>query len=149
MLLPNIWWFLRDPSRYRDPDTFNPERFLGKSPETNPTLMVFGFGRRICPGRVLADTSVWLLIAQTLAVFDIGKKRDKMGRELDVLAEGIPGLVYYPMPFEEKMEVSVRESKRGLLEKMERQETWGVEKRTQGQKDSDILKELDVRLEDD
>ena len=39
----------RDPSRYKNPETFNPDRFLpsdGTEPEYDPREIVFGFGRR-------------------------------------------------------------------------------------------------------
>lgn len=124
MLISATWWFMRDPSRYTDPDTFKPERFLGDKPETDPSTLVFGFGRRICPGRVLADASSWLVVAQTLAVFSVERAKDERGRELEVQAEGIPGLVYHPVPFEDKMKMSVREGRKGLLEQLEGAEVW-------------------------
>ncbi len=62
---------LHNPETYTDPSTFNPSRFLGQNPEPDPFLYAFGYGRRRCPGVVLADISVWLTIAQSLAVFDI------------------------------------------------------------------------------
>jgi len=37
----------RDPLVYKDPETFNPSRFLGDEPERDPALYVFGFGRRL------------------------------------------------------------------------------------------------------
>lgn len=45
---------LRDPNVYKDPERFNLERFLGENLERDPRQMAFGFGRRICPGRLLA-----------------------------------------------------------------------------------------------
>jgi hypothetical protein len=39
----------RDGSYYQDPSCFKPERFLpidGQSPELDPDVNVFGFGRR-------------------------------------------------------------------------------------------------------
>src|SRR5580658_4152704 len=68
--------FTHDPKTFHNPMTFKPERFLGledRDPEPDPNTLSFGFGRRICPGRVLADTSVYLTIAQSLAVFNISK----------------------------------------------------------------------------
>jgi cytochrome P450 len=37
---------LRDPRNYKNPDVFNPERFLGPNPEKDSREMCFGFGRR-------------------------------------------------------------------------------------------------------
>ena len=147
MLLPNMWWFMRDPSRYQDPDVFEPKRFLGEIPETDPTALTFGFGRRICPGRVLADATLWLMMAQTLAIFDIKRKQDGMEREVDIQVEGIPGMISHPLPFQEKMQVSVREGKNGLLEKLENEETRDLEKEPKGKKDFEILKELNLNFD--
>lgn len=35
-----------DPNVYKDPQSFNPDRFLGPNPEEDPYNIVFGFGRR-------------------------------------------------------------------------------------------------------
>ena len=37
---------LRDEQTYKDPLEFKPERFLGDDPETHPSAVCFGFGRR-------------------------------------------------------------------------------------------------------
>ena len=147
MLMPGVWWFLRDPSRYKDPDTFEPKRFLGEHPETDPATVTFGFGRRACPGRMLADATAWLTMAQTLAVFDIRKKRDAMGREVEVVADGLPGLAMHPYPFEDKMDVVVRKGRRPLLERLEKEETWGVGEASGGKEDWELLKDLEVSVE--
>ncbi|KAL4068367.1 cytochrome P450 [Scleroderma yunnanense] len=76
LVVANMWFMLRDPRSFSGPMEFRPERFLvceGKQPEQDPRTICFGFGRRICPGLQLADASVWLLTAMTLAVFDITK----------------------------------------------------------------------------
>lgn len=52
------------------------------------------FGR-ICPGKDLADPSLFLSVAMTLAVFDIAKARDAKGDEIDPLYEYTPGLIRY------------------------------------------------------
>ncbi|KAG9308639.1 cytochrome P450 [Chiua virens] len=70
----NIWAILRDERTYSNPSEFKPERFLGDNPERHPGNACFGFGRRKCPGYFLGHSTVWLMCAQTLAVFDISKR---------------------------------------------------------------------------
>lgn len=44
----------RDEARYPNPEEFIPERFLdseGVLTDDDPTHFIFGFGRRICPGK--------------------------------------------------------------------------------------------------
>jgi hypothetical protein len=82
--------------------SFNPERFLevtGRVPEPDPHMFVFGFGRRVCPGKHLADNALYLNIAQTLAVFNIGKIL-KNGREVNPVMKFEAGVVSHPAPFE-------------------------------------------------
>ena len=58
VVIPNIWYFAHDPEVYHDPMDFDPSRFLGPSPEADPHSIVFGFGRRACPGKELASSSI-------------------------------------------------------------------------------------------
>ncbi|KAJ7596054.1 cytochrome P450 [Mycena floridula] len=71
IILVNIWYMTHDPNVYKDPSRFNPDRFLGESPEQDPRDFIFGFGRRLCPGRLLADASVYITLASTLSAFNI------------------------------------------------------------------------------
>lgn len=101
LVLPNIWFMLNDPRTYANPSQFNPERFLakdGKEPETEPRTMCFGFGRRICPGLHLADASIWISTAMSLAVFDISKVVEN-GVELTPEVEHLSGTASHPKPF--------------------------------------------------
>ncbi|KAJ4474244.1 cytochrome P450 [Lentinula aciculospora] len=53
------------------PDEFNPARFL-EGGGARPVLdYVFGFGKRECPGRFLAEASVWMTIVSVLKCFNI------------------------------------------------------------------------------
>lgn len=83
ILVPSTWWFAHDPAVYRDPDQFLPERYLAPSEEPDPAGFVFGFGRRVCPGRRLAESTLFLTVARVLATFDIGKGRDALGQEIE------------------------------------------------------------------
>ncbi|KAH9966199.1 cytochrome P450 [Lactifluus volemus] len=104
MVLPNTWAILHDPEVYADPETFKPERFLtddGKKVIEDPLLMyAFGYGRRICPGRDLVDSTIWILIASVLAAFDVHKKIDGHGKEIPVEGVYNHGLISQPAPFE-------------------------------------------------
>jgi len=80
LILPNIWQMLHDPLVYSNPEKFDPERFLAsrdRPAEQNPRACFFGFGRRICPGSQFTDTTVWLVISTSLAVFRISKVVEK------------------------------------------------------------------------
>ncbi|KNG82926.1 O-methylsterigmatocystin oxidoreductase [Aspergillus nomiae NRRL 13137] len=87
-------WFTHDPTIYRDPETFRPERFLGDNPELDPHSLVFGYGRRICPGQFLADATVFLSTAQSLTVFNFSKPEGE-----DLQAEFLPGVISHPAPY--------------------------------------------------
>lgn len=76
-----------DESRYPNPDTFIPERFLNEDGPLKPNdtqHIAFGFGRRMCVGSHFANTSVWEAIAKVLAVFKILKALDEDGVEIPV-----------------------------------------------------------------
>ncbi|KAE8146925.1 cytochrome P450 [Aspergillus avenaceus] len=98
-IINNVWAFTRDPEVYSEPNEFKPERFLGENPELDPRRLVFGFGRRICPGRVLADSAVYINIAESLAVFNITKKVEN-GKVIEPKVSFQPGLISHPEPYE-------------------------------------------------
>ncbi|KAJ7684128.1 cytochrome P450 [Mycena polygramma] len=98
LVITNIWKMAHDPRVYSKPMTFEPERFIakdGQEPELDPRELSFGFGRRICPGRVLADASVFITCAMTLAVFNISRASD--GDEITL--DQTPGTISHPSPF--------------------------------------------------
>ena len=95
---------------YPEPHEFKPERFLKNgeldSSVKDPMEIIFGFGRRwalfilsispmshrlisgrICPGRHLAHSTLTLAAASVLSTFDLVKKVDKNGREIQPMRE--------------------------------------------------------------
>jgi Cytochrome P450 len=61
---------------YPEPDSFKPERFVnpdGSLRDDPVVTSLFGFGKRICPGRHLADATIFIVIASLLSVFNIKK----------------------------------------------------------------------------
>jgi cytochrome P450 len=78
---------LHDPAIYPDPEEFKPERFLNEdgSVRDDPVLsLVFGVGKRICPGRHLVDSTMFIVTASVLSVFNVTKAKDKNGNEIPV-----------------------------------------------------------------
>ncbi|KAJ7931089.1 cytochrome P450 [Mycena leptocephala] len=65
---------------YPDPYVFNQEQFLLDG-EPNPAVklpeVAFGYGCRVCPGRHVATSALWIAIASVLAAFDIKKAVDE------------------------------------------------------------------------
>lgn len=67
---------------YPEPDAFKPERFIDSNGSLREDLVLtslFGIGRRVCPGRHLADSTLFIVIASLLSVFDIKKSKDTDG----------------------------------------------------------------------
>ncbi|KAH9840950.1 cytochrome P450, partial [Rhodofomes roseus] len=70
MVIANAWAMLHDPRVYLDPEVFNPDRFLsgeGRTPQPVLRGPAFGFGRRVCLGKDLAENHIWAA-AQFVAV---------------------------------------------------------------------------------
>jgi cytochrome P450 len=123
LLVPAVWWFTRDPSVYHDPSDFKPERFLSPYNEPPATDVTFGFGRRICPGRILAEASLFLTFAQVLAAFRIDKVADGNGVVVEPQHTFQRGIISHPGPFEVKVVPrSVRA--RELVEAVVRDNPW-------------------------
>ncbi|KAJ7792939.1 cytochrome P450 [Mycena olivaceomarginata] len=104
VVFPNAWAILHDPVVYPEPHIFKPERFLTADGKLNPAVKdpeaVWGFGRRICPGRKLATSSLFITIASVLATFEISPAVDKNGRTIEPSGEYGSGMLRYPKPFE-------------------------------------------------
>ncbi|KAG9101404.1 cytochrome P450 1B1 [Ceratobasidium sp. 370] len=66
----NLWAMTRDERVYKDPETFNPDRFLDSSVPAAPG---FGWGRR---------SSLFITIASLLATFDITLRTDELGHKI-------------------------------------------------------------------
>lgn len=95
-VLANVYAILKN---CPDPDAFLPERF--EDPEVlNPRDVIFGFGRRKCPGRYFADAGVWLALSMIISRFDISKAKDSEGNVITPVAEFESAFVRHPKKFE-------------------------------------------------
>ncbi|KAH7882728.1 cytochrome P450 [Phlebopus sp. FC_14] len=101
-IIPNIWAMSHDETRYPNAAEFIPERFLnadGSLTDDDPSRFVFGFGRRICPGRHIADASLWISIATMLAVLDFSRAKDTEGKDIEFVPTYLNGLSRRPAIF--------------------------------------------------
>jgi cytochrome P450 len=89
--IANIWQCNRDRAVYgQDADEFRPERFLDERGELTSGPMdpsqeghsSYGFGRRNCVGKLLANESLFIDVARILWAVHIDRVRDESGKEL-------------------------------------------------------------------
>ncbi|GJJ06142.1 hypothetical protein Clacol_000331 [Clathrus columnatus] len=92
IVIGNTWSLLHSKSAYGDDaDEFNPDRFM--NPQTKYPDSAFGFGRRICPGRHMADSILFILITNVLYAFNIVPYKTSTGIELPSPDAFVPGLI--------------------------------------------------------
>jgi len=93
VVIANTWACCHDEEAYPDPENFDPSRFLTEDRKAlrndfvDPRTYVFGYGRRICPGRNLADAMLWTSVAIILSTFELSKGVDQQGQVI----EPVPG----------------------------------------------------------
>ncbi|XP_065872828.1 cytochrome P450 726A27-like [Euphorbia lathyris] len=72
-VLINIWAIGRDEKSWKEAEKFDPERFVDSSIDykgSNPELVPFGAGKRMCPGILLGTSNLQLFLANLLYHFD-------------------------------------------------------------------------------
>jgi len=103
IVFPNQWEMLNNERDYPEPREFKPERFL-KNGKLDPSVrdpmdIAFGFGRRICPGKHIAHSTLTLTAASVLLTFDLIKKVDDNGREIEPKREYSDLAIRQPLDF--------------------------------------------------
>ncbi|CAM6102566.1 unnamed protein product [Calypogeia fissa] len=81
----NLWAIGRDPANWEKPGEFIPERFLNSDIQgigTNFQYLPFGAGRRKCPGILLGQLMVNMIIATLLQAFDFKPPHGKKPSEV-------------------------------------------------------------------
>lgn len=89
---------------YPEPEAFKPERYLTADGKIDPSVRdprtaCFGYGRRVCPGRHIADASLFSMIATLLATVDVVRQKDAQGNEIIPDVDVNSGLLTHPIPF--------------------------------------------------
>ncbi|THH19397.1 hypothetical protein EW146_g1752 [Bondarzewia mesenterica] len=132
IVIANVWHLNRDPMIYgADAAHFNPARHLDEKGQIGPgpidtkeeSHVTYGFGRRICVGRHVANNSLFIDIAMMLWAMNIECATDEKGNSLPLDIDGCieDGLVVRPIPFKCKITprfpevISILEQERELL----------------------------------
>ncbi|KAG2041568.1 cytochrome P450 [Suillus americanus] len=98
--IPKGWAMTHDETKYPSPDEFKPERFLHDDGSLTSDRMPlgFGWGRRMCVGQHVADASLWIAMANFLAVFSAHKALDDHGMDIPVIPKFSTGLAMFVEP---------------------------------------------------
>lgn len=108
--LVNVGLCNQDPAVYGDDATqFDPSRHLNfdgtlapSPPDTQDEgHVVYGFGKRICVGRHVANDTMFLAFAVLLWAFEIVPAKDESGKDISVDVDGYldNGMLHLPLPF--------------------------------------------------
>ncbi|KLO13195.1 cytochrome P450 [Schizopora paradoxa] len=110
MVIPNVYAMHRNEAEYPDATRFLPERFLKdlvhplNFSAISEGHYAFGFGRRVCPGKLFAAQTVWIGIVRLIWAFNFTHARDENGETIPVIAgNSTSGVVCKPEPFAFKL----------------------------------------------
>lgn len=96
-VITNLWAMHHNEDDWKDPDVFDPSRFLDDDGKISSTasrnLLTFGAGRRVCIGEIDAKIELFLFAARFLQQFKL-----EAAAELPDM-EGYLGIVNFPKPF--------------------------------------------------
>jgi cytochrome P450 len=84
ILFPNLTSLSRDKDRYIDPELFEPRRHIGDDLDASASALHsdwmqrdhfhYGFGRRLCQGIFVAESSLYITISRVLWGFNIERR---------------------------------------------------------------------------
>lgn len=103
-----------DSSLYKDPENFEPSRYLDKPLPAADYFNVndpyerdhftYGAGRRVCPGVHVAEHSLYINIVRVLWGFNILPEIDEVGDFVEPNTNLVPGFLTVPQPFGARFE---------------------------------------------
>jgi cytochrome P450 len=108
-MLGNLWAIHQNAADFPQPNHFRPERFLDGSLAHYPQPQghsSFGWGRRVCPGQLVAEQGLFISVARILWGFKISPAIDKKtGKEVEVdINAYTDGFNSKPLPFQCRLE---------------------------------------------
>ena len=72
----NAWWLANNPANWKNPQDFRPERFLEEEAKVEVNgndfrYVLFGVGRRSCPGIILALPIIGITLGSLVQNFEL------------------------------------------------------------------------------
>ncbi|KAL3443715.1 cytochrome P450 [Aspergillus insuetus] len=113
IIVPNQWAINMDAATYPNPKSFQPQRWLD-----NPSLPLpgtFGYGRRMCSGRHLANTGLFIAMASMAWAFEFADKTPGLSVETGL----VRSMLFCPQT--SGVGVSLRSDAHGAVIKRERE----------------------------
>ncbi|KAJ6591284.1 putative monooxygenase [Mycena vulgaris] len=100
LMIPNIWYMFHDPEYLPNPNKFDPDRYNNLDSEMDKFAhLVFGFGRRVCPGKLFAEDSLFAIIATVLSTCEILPVFDALGNKTTPDITFSSGTIIFPSEF--------------------------------------------------
>ncbi|CAD5124560.1 DgyrCDS12835 [Dimorphilus gyrociliatus] len=91
----NLHSVLHDETIFKEPETFNPDRFIQNDNILRPDeLIPFGLGKRLCLGEQLAKQELYIFIASLIQRFEFSRVDEEKINE-----SGLLGITYMPKDF--------------------------------------------------
>ncbi|KAL1673429.1 cytochrome P450 [Schizophyllum commune] len=109
LIMQNTYAAYRDEDAFDKPDVFDPERYLLTPHGTKPgyddsafrSTLMFGSGRRICPGMHLASNTVMIAAMRLLWTFSFEAAKDASGMDIPLdTSRWKTAFVEGPLPYE-------------------------------------------------
>ena len=94
-----MWAVHNDPNLWKDPEIFNPERFLDQQGNfiNSNRVIPFSVGPRHCLGEQLARMQVFIFLVGMVQRFEF--LPDPASKTLPTIDDGSPGIGFIPIPY--------------------------------------------------
>ena len=112
MIFSSLYHIMNDPEHFKNPHTFNPDRFLDSTGKfvSDERVAPFGIGKRICLGQTLAEKEFYIFFAGILQQFEVQRDADANLPSYDVDQSFPKGILRSPPAFTLKLKHRLKQA---------------------------------------